>query len=163
MTTYEPANEAYFERERKLKEQLEEGYPEAWKPEQPGETMIGVFRGRDTGHTPYGPKWIALLEDRQGKRWAVWLLHTALENQFRRAQPAIGEMVAIRYEGKATAQDGKTQYDNWTVRVDRPDATRIDWDAPAPGAPPPPPSPGPGAPVADAEGPPPYQDDDIPF
>lgn len=157
----EAANETYFENEARLRGAVEEGFPDAWKPTEAGETLIGVFRGRETGRTPYGEKWIVTLVDKEGKRWAVWLLHTALESQFRRAQPAIGELVAVRYEGKETSKDGKgTVYDNWTVKVDRPDATTVDWGSPSPGVPP---SAAAAAPVDLAEQAPPHTDDDIPF
>lgn len=158
------ANEAYFERERRLREQLDQGFPPSWKPDTPGETLTGIFVARDVGPTQYGPKFIVVLENPSTKeRTSVWLLHTALESQFRRAQPNIGELVAIKYEGKVMAKDGKNEYDNWTVMVDRPAATSFDWGSPGAAV---------GQRASDAAPPagaateryaPPPADDDIPF
>lgn len=108
------------ERAERLAEKVEQGYPESWRPEA-GDTFVGVFQRLESGHTSYGPAWIAVLADVQsGEERSIWLLHTALRNQFKRHAPAPGELVAVKYEGKATSGSGQ-KYDNWTVRVDRSD------------------------------------------
>lgn len=113
------------ERAERLAEKVNQGYPEAWKPNA-GETFVGVFQRLETGHTSYGQAWIAILTDpASGQERSIWLLHTALRNQFKRQAPAPGELVAVKYEGKTTSQSGM-KYDNWTVRVDRGDTTP-DW------------------------------------
>src|ERR1043166_4976930 len=109
------SDEQYFkemeERAARLRQQVEQGFPESWKPEKPGETLVGIFVDHDTGHTPYGPKRIVVLEDTQTKeRRSVWVLHEALQSQFQRARPKIGELVAVRYEGRTNSRDGKNEY-----------------------------------------------------
>jgi hypothetical protein len=128
-----PSDEQYFaERAKALEEELDRGFPEAWRPETAGDKIIGTLVAVDVGHTAkYGQKKIAVLEDVVTKeRKAVWLMHTALVSQFQRAAPAIGEMVAVRYDGKQTSQDGQNEYDAYVVRVDRPKDTTVDWSTP---------------------------------
>lgn len=121
----ETQTDPLVERAEKLAEKVEQGYPESWRPEA-GQTLVGVFQRLESGHTSYGPAWIAILSDvASGEERSVWLLHTALRNQFKRHAPAAGELVAIKYEGKATSSTGQ-KYDNWTVRVDRGEAA-ADW------------------------------------
>ena len=37
-----------------LEDRLDQGYPESWVPEQPGETIVGEFVRLDQGRTEYG-------------------------------------------------------------------------------------------------------------
>lgn len=157
-------------REQALKDRLDEGYPEAWIPEQPGDTLVGIFKRLDTANTSRGQRYIVVLGSTRNLDFekAIWLHHTALRNQFRQAAPVAGEMVAVRWDGKKISESTKQEYDGWTVRVDRPQSAEdVDWsevptddstggEAPLPQAQVPPPEPPP--PVE-----PHHSDDDIPF
>lgn len=121
----ETQTDPLVERAEQLAEKVDQGYPESWRPEA-GDTFVGVFQRLESGHTSYGPAWIAVLSDvKTGEERSIWLLHTALRNQFKRHAPVAGELVAVKYEGKATSSTGQ-KYDNWTVRVDRSDKP-ADW------------------------------------
>jgi hypothetical protein len=121
----ETETDALQERADRLSEKVDQGYPKSWIA-KPGEKLIGVFQRLDRGYTSYGHAWVVVLQplDSEEER-SIWLLHTALRNQFKKAAPEPGELVAVRYEGKARSNNG-TEYDNWTVRVDRVDKP-TDW------------------------------------
>lgn len=122
----------FQERVDRMAARLDEQAPEAWKPSTAGEQIVGVFRGLE------GPKhdrlrgevYIAVLElePPSGKLVSVWLLHTALKNEFARKRPDVGSVVAIRYLGKQTPAGGGNAYDNYRVEVERQPGSAVGWD-----------------------------------
>lgn len=171
------ANQEIEDRAKALTDKLDEGYPEAWIPEQPGDMMVGIFKRLESAQTTRGLRHIVVLGSPRNLDFekAIWLHHTALRNQFRQAAPAAGEMVAVRWEGKKTSESTGQEYDGWTVRVDRPQTdAEVDWsevpidDSTTGGAPLPEQatsSPGPSPPpVVESQTPPAHDPgDDIPF
>jgi len=121
------------ERARRLVEQADAQLPAAWMPANAESghptTLVGVFVNLSGPHqTAYGPARVVVLRDEHGVEWAVWLLHTVLRNEFARARPHVGELVAVKYEGRRQPDGGGHGYASYRVVVDR-DDTPIDWTA----------------------------------
>jgi hypothetical protein len=57
----------------------------------------------------------------------LWLLHSVLKGEFSKLRPRIGELVAIKHEGKVEPRGGGAPYEMYRVVVDRPDVG-ADWD-----------------------------------
>lgn len=108
----------------------------------------------ENGRTDWGARQIAILKDAEGALWNVWLLHHVLIGEFLAKQPAIGEMLAVRYEGKQAPKSGGKPYEKYTLAVDREAGGTVAWASPlgatpnSPPAEPPAPPPPPAAEVA---------------
>lgn len=116
----------YRDRLARMREEADEGNPEAWQPEREGDDIGGTVVGLETAHTKFGPTKVLVL-DTGGVKRSVWLFHTALRNQLKRHAPAIGEFVYIRWNGKRMPESGGSEYDDYSIRVDRPKGTQVDW------------------------------------
>jgi hypothetical protein len=96
---------------------LDKELPTTWRPDEHGDvgaTLTGTLRGWDRGTTQkYGEKDIAIIEDFDGEVWSLWLLSQVLIDEFARSRPAIGEAVAVRYEGKVDGANNT--YQKWKV------------------------------------------------
>jgi hypothetical protein len=104
--------------------------PESWRPDKPElghpNPLVGVLEavvdGPDRG---YGPTKIAELRDPDGRAWAVWILGHVLRVEFleRSSAPAIGELVAISYEGRKRRESARpgepAEYEAYRVVVER--------------------------------------------
>ena len=108
---------------------LDQGFPEAWRPDQGGENnpnpLIGVFKEMNSASTAYGPCWVMTIELEDGTERTVWLIHTVLRNELARARPEPGERIGIKYMGKQG--EGQTAYVGYRVKVDRPQGRAFDW------------------------------------
>lgn len=122
----------FQDRAERMRSRLDEQAPEAWKPTREGEEIIGLFRGLEgPKHDRHrGEVYVAVLEldPPSGRLVSVWLLHTALKNEFARKRPDVGSFVAIRYLGKQTPAGGGSAYDNYRVEVERQPGSAIAWD-----------------------------------
>lgn len=106
-----------------------EDRPKAWAPhknEDDAREIVGTFVRMDYGETDYGTHGIAIIETPDGTRYGVWLLHNVLRNEFVRARPAIGDMLAIRYLGMV--QGEKREYASYRVEIERNTPQTVDWD-----------------------------------
>lgn len=117
-----------------LAAKLDEGYPESWVAEKPGDQITGYVVRVERGHTTYGIKPILILRTDDGELRSVWVLNDVLANALRRLRPVPGERVAIRFDGKRTAKNPRPgtsgEYNDFKVAVDRPEeASTIDWDS----------------------------------
>lgn len=119
----------YDERIAALHEKAKEPLPESWQPTKPGDELAGIFVRLDRGTTSYGPCWIVVLEDIKtpGTFTSIWLFHTALINQFKKARPEVGQLVLVRYEGKRKPKSGGTDYHDWKVLTEN-DGSGFSWD-----------------------------------
>jgi hypothetical protein len=132
-TIHGPPDETYpwADVAARLRAKADRGFPEAWMPQAPGDELVGVVQAiKPTVRTSYGP--VPVLEIEQpgpnGKTWSVWLLHTVLRREVWRQEPAIGETIYIRYDGRVKPEAGTSAYESYTVLVDRPDQnTEINW------------------------------------
>jgi hypothetical protein len=120
-------------REAELLAQAAKDYPDTWRAEKEGDSIVGAFVGLDRASTAFGPCIVATIATKDGPR-TVWLLQETLRSQFSKARPAEGELVAILYMGKRAAKNptpGKAaEYHDYRVTVDRADtaAGGISWD-----------------------------------
>jgi hypothetical protein len=115
----------------RLREQAEREHASAWRPEKPGDEVVGVIRTiRASVATAYGPVPVVELEELgSGRPVAIWLIHTVLRNEFTRARPVPGESVLVRYLGKVQPESGGPSYESCKVVVDRLDEhNEVDWD-----------------------------------
>jgi len=100
-----------------------EPLPGPWLPEPNGE-LIGEFEGYRSGTTSLGETHqIALVRDFSGRLFSVWLFHTVLRDEMKKAQPLVGELVAIRRLADRENGDGLT-YRVYRVVVDRDEEKR---------------------------------------
>lgn len=111
----------------------EEARPTAWKglkdPEHPN-PLIGRLREvREVQTREYGIRRLALVEDGDGRRWEVWLSGRMIADQWAKADPSPGEVVAIADNGERETKDGRRTYRVLLVRVDRPAAPSSGTDS----------------------------------
>jgi hypothetical protein len=110
-----------LERERREKE-----WAETWKPEAPGEMLIGTLEGYDTATTSYGEYRVAHVRDEEGVLRGLWLMHSVLQDEWEEANPGVGERVGVQYHGK---RSGDTyDYHMWAVKVDRSETAATEGD-----------------------------------
>ena len=105
-----------------IEQQLDRVNAAAWKPE-PGDKLVGevVELGeRDGG---YGTYPIVVIEPEGGEPSAVHAFHDVLRNELARVAPRIGDVMAIRYDGK---QAGERGYHRYKVVSGR--ASAFNWD-----------------------------------
>lgn len=114
-----------YTRIQMLRQQADQPAPEAWKP-APGEWTAGVVRHIEMRPTRFQPVPVVTIANENGIEQSVWLLHTVLRNEFRKARIMPGELVFIRYDGKREPEGGGSAYDHYTVRVDRAEQP-FDW------------------------------------
>jgi len=108
-----------LERERRSKE-----WAETWKPDGPGDMLIGTLEGYDEATTDFGEYRVAHVRDEEGVLRGLWLMHSVLKDEWDEADPGRGERVGVQYLGQ---RSGDTyDYHMWTVKVDRTDATATD-------------------------------------
>jgi hypothetical protein len=119
--------------EAELLAKLDAGYPVSWVPENEGDTIVGTFIRLETGPTAFGPSLVAILVDQEGNERSVWIFYESLKSGFRRAEPAPGEKIAVRYMGKKPVKNAtpgrRSEYHYFQVAVDRPITSEkpVDW------------------------------------
>jgi hypothetical protein len=106
-------------RAARLASEVARDFPESWRP-QPGDVLVGEYVRRDTGTSSYDGSTVPILvlRDEAGKEWGAWVFHTVLRQQLAAKRPRVGELVAIRYEGKRQGAGGST-YHCYRVAVER--------------------------------------------
>lgn len=161
---------SWQETHERLRGEADREYPPPWQP-APGDELIGtVVAVNPSAHTVHGPRPVVEIAEPNGDRVSVWLHSKVLRRQFERADIRLGETVLIRYRGKVD-RDNEPSYHDFKLVVDRPQSNApVDWrriaQAHGDHEPGDEPEHGPGEngrllPAPD--GPPPYDDDDIPF
>ena len=106
-----------LERERREKE-----WAETWKPDGPGDALIGTLEGYDEATTDFGTYTVAHIRDEDGVLKGLWLMHSVLQDEWTEADPQKGDRVGAMYHGK---RSGDTyDYHMWSVKVDRPEDGR---------------------------------------
>lgn len=96
-----------------------------WIPDDDDEPSPAGVQGRvthvGTVHSDYGPEEAPLieLESADGTVWSIRGYATVLRNQIMKADPQIGDLMAVKYFGVVTSKGGKTTYKNYKVAVKR--------------------------------------------
>jgi hypothetical protein len=116
-----------------LEERLD-SFPEAWKPDAPGEKLIGELTDVDLRESEYGDPYpiLTVLSEADGKEWAWHAFHTMARNAVAKKKPQIGERVGIVYAGVGEAQPGMNAPVRWRLLVERP-KQQVDYAAVATG------------------------------
>jgi hypothetical protein len=128
-----------------LAERLD-SFPEAWRPTNAGEKLIGELTDVDLRESDYGDPYTVLTvlaEDGStqdgemippGTELAWHAFHTMARNAVKRKQPQVGERVGIVYAGVGEAQPGMNAPVRWRLLVERPKPERFDYDTVPAGA-----------------------------
>jgi hypothetical protein len=105
-------------------------FPEAWRPKQAGDKLIGELVDRSTRESEYGdPYEILTVEAEEGSildgqpiggEWAWHAFHTMSRGEVRRKNPQIGERVGIAYHGTGEAAPGMNAPERFRLIVERP-------------------------------------------
>jgi hypothetical protein len=103
-----------------LEERLDT-FPEAWRPETPGEKLIGELTDVDMRESEYGEPYpiLTVLSEEDGQEKAWHAFHTMARNEVAKKKPQIGERVGIVYAGVGEAQPGMNAPVRWRLLVDR--------------------------------------------
>lgn len=113
------------------REKLDEQYPENWKPD-PNDELVAIVQSTHIAVVEGDPRRVAVVRDTStGEKLSIWMTKV-LMSQFARLGARVGDLIAIRYEGKVAPEGGGNEYHNYTVRLgDRPVGTALDWSDPA--------------------------------
>ena len=106
-------------------ERREKEWAETWKPDEPGDMLIGTLEGYDEATTDFGTYTVAHIRDEGGVLRGLWLMHSVLQDEWSDAGPEPGERVGVQYLGKRSGSD--YDYHMWAVKVDR-EATATERD-----------------------------------
>jgi hypothetical protein len=98
-------------------ERREKEWAETWKPDEPGDMLIGTLEGYDEATTDFGTYTVAHIRDEGGVLRGLWLMHSVLQDEWSDAGPEPGERVGVQYLGKRSGSD--YEYHMWAVKVDR--------------------------------------------
>lgn len=101
-----------LEQERREKE-----WAESWRPDGPGDMLIGTLEGYDEATTDFGTYTVAHVRNEDGVLKGLWLMHSVLQDEWKEAAPESGERVGAMYHGKRSGDN--FDYHMWTVKVDR--------------------------------------------
>ena len=107
-----------------------DSFPGAWRPEKPGEKLIGELTDVDMRESEYGDPYpiLTVLSEADGLEYAWHAFHTMARNAVAKKKPQIGERVGIVYAGVGEAQPGMNPPVRWRLLVDRP-KQQIDYAA----------------------------------
>lgn len=101
-----------LEQERREKE-----WAETWKPQEPGDMLVGTLEGYDQATTDFGTYRVAHIRDEEGVLRGLWLMHNVLQDEWEEAAPEVGERVGVQYHGKRSGEN--YDYHMWAAKVDR--------------------------------------------
>ena len=100
-------------------ERREKEWAETWKPDGPGDILIGTLEGYDEATTDFGTYTVAHVRDEEGVLRGLWHMHSVLKDEWDEADPGRGERVSVQYLGQRSGEN--YDYHMWTVKVDRPE------------------------------------------
>lgn len=107
---------------RSMKERLEGGDAEGWRPE-PGDVVIGVVDEVTSREGDYGPYPLIVIEQEDGELVAVHAFHTVLKNEIEAQAPSVGDEIGVKYLGtqepKGGLKKGQDPFHAYRVRLDR--------------------------------------------
>ncbi len=90
--------------------------PTHWKPSE-GETLIGELIRWETFHNQFGEQYAAIIKSDADDYFSV-ALNEYLKKALKLAEAAIGDAIAIVYEGKGNSQFG-TSYNKYQLIISK--------------------------------------------
>lgn len=89
-----------------------------WKAEKAGDQIAGTVTSISSTTSEYTTDDIPViyLETEGGGVQSVTAFHTTLRKDLQKFNVQVGDLVAIRYEGKKDTKDGKRSFHAYTVR-----------------------------------------------
>lgn len=115
-----PDPEAMEDLKEKLdQKEKETAAPEAWNPEQPGDTLLGtvVDIDRDAPGS-HGPCDVATIVTPENEKKALWLSNKVLREAWEKKSPAPGDYVGIKFEGVKESNSGR-EYKLFSLVVEK--------------------------------------------
>lgn len=96
---------------------------ETWKPE-PGDILLGRVVDLDEAGNRNGVYPVVIVQCEDGRRFAWHAAPTVAQYELSHAGPQVGDLLAVRYEGKVSGGRHDGGYHSFTVRSE---PRRIDW------------------------------------
>lgn len=106
---------------QELVDSLERDVP-AWAPE-PNDILAGRIVDVETRSSEYGEYPAITVEKENGEKQVFHAFRTVALNEVLRLQPAIGDLIAVRYFGV----DPENDYHNYKVRIQGKQGREFDW------------------------------------
>lgn len=109
--------------------QLGLDYAPAWRPENDGDSILGVITAIAMGHSEFGTYPIITILTADGEMLAVHGFHTILKQRLIEIRPSVDEILGVKYLGHVLPEDGTknvNDYYAYKVLINRP-ANDI-WD-----------------------------------
>lgn len=113
-----------------LEDRLEQGLPEAWRPDkEDAAILIGEVIEIEVGTSDYGSYPILVIRQDDGIEKAVHGFHSVLVNELVKHKPNVGERVGIKYLGDVPTKPGSKfkSYKGYRVKVERDKGASFDW------------------------------------
>jgi hypothetical protein len=110
-----------------LSERLDRDFAPAWRP-SPGDKLVGrIVEMNVREQTMYDDYVVVTIRTDDDDEWAVHCLHSVLANEFKRANPQISDLVAVKYNGERQRQNGKGTFHHYRVIKEATDTGNV-WD-----------------------------------
>ncbi len=103
-------------------EALDAEYPEAWRPKNVGDKILGEIVDLSEYDGGYGPYPIVTVKQDDGETLSVHAIHTVLKGELAEHRPKVGDRIGIKYRGMP---EGK-KYESYKVMFESP-GRPIDW------------------------------------
>ncbi len=88
-----------LEQERREKE-----WAETWKPDGPGDMLIGTLEGYDQATTDFGTYRVAHIRDEEGALRGLWLMQNVLQEEWEEAASEVEERMGVQYHRKRSRE-----------------------------------------------------------
>src|SRR2546430_1517099 len=92
---------------------------EHWKAEEAGDRIVGEIVDIYERAGDWGPYSVVDLKTDDGEVFSVSMAGTILAQEFEARSPNIGDRLGIKYLGKKATKNGKSEYKNYRVVVER--------------------------------------------
>lgn len=109
-----------------VQDQLANEYAPAWRPD-PGDSLVGEIISLDERDGGYGPYPIIGIRRADGTEASFHALHNVAQTELAKLEPRIGETIGIRYRGLVSSANARGSYHAYTVKMDRPSASGVNW------------------------------------
>ncbi len=95
-----------------------DGFPDAWKPEQPGDALVGTIRAKRFIKTQYGERGVLeITETDTDRSWTLWVTTQSLRDAMNEIKPRVGDRLKIVFEGTGIADESGHEYQRWKVEL----------------------------------------------